>query len=141
MASGNRITLLGLHPQSERPFEILSSEVPGLEREDVYIDIDDEVDCQIDNGSILQYQAMESVEEKEIDDRGSSSMGSSNSDNVDRRHHRNAKQIKNSQLESKPKEEVVGVQFIFDWIPSYLLVISKVHKKPNKTPINSPKSK
>lgn len=140
MASGNRITLLGLHPQSERPFEILSSEVPGLERDDLYIDID-EVDCQFDNGSILQCQAMESVEENEIDDRGSSSIGSAISDNDHRHHHRNDKQIKNSQLESKPKEEVVGVQFIFDWIPSYLLVISKVHKKPNKTPINSPKSK
>lgn len=31
----------------------------------------------------------------------------------------------------------MSVQFIFDWIPSYLLVISKVHKKP--TPVNSPK--
>ena len=34
----------------------------------------------------------------------------------------------------------MSVQFIFDWIPSYLLVISKVHKKPNQTPINSPKN-
>ena len=33
LASGNRITLLGIHPQSERPFEILTSAIPGLNDE------------------------------------------------------------------------------------------------------------
>ena len=36
IATGNRITILGLHPQSERPFEILNCQVPGLERENLY---------------------------------------------------------------------------------------------------------
>ena len=41
--------------------------------------------------------------------------------------------------EALPKEEIMSVQFIFDWIPSYLLVISKVHK--NQTARNnSPKN-
>ena len=44
--------MLGLHPQSERPFEILNSKIPGLELEDIFIDLGD-VDYQIDNGSVM----------------------------------------------------------------------------------------
>ena len=44
LAAGNRITILGLHPQSERPFEILSSEVPGLGQENIYLDESDPSD-------------------------------------------------------------------------------------------------
>lgn len=104
--------------------------MPGLDRDDVYTEFD-EVDCQIDNGSILQLQ-MESVEENVLDDR---SAGSSCTNHLNTNHTK-----RNSLFVSKPKEEVISVQFIFDWIPSYLLVISKVHKRANQTPKNSPRN-
>lgn len=35
MNSDNFITILGLHPQSERPYKILSCPIPGLKEEDI----------------------------------------------------------------------------------------------------------
>jgi len=48
--------LLGLHPQSERPFEILDSAIPGLEEGDLLGNKNEFEKQQLieDDGSIIQ---------------------------------------------------------------------------------------
>ena len=38
IASGNEIVVLGMTPTSNKPFEILSSKVPGIKSEDLVVD-------------------------------------------------------------------------------------------------------
>ena len=81
--------------------------------------------------------AIESIRENEIDEAVLSPISQNDDDeSVENGGDNRASMAINNQ----PKEEVLNVQFIFDWIPSYLLVISKVHKPINQTPHSSPKN-
>ena len=81
--------------------------------------------------------AIESIRENEIDEAVLSPISQNDDDgSVENGGDNRASMTINNQ----PKEEVLNVQFIFDWIPSYLLVISKVHKPINQTPHSSPKN-
>ena len=81
--------------------------------------------------------AIESIRENEIDEAVLSPISQNDDDeSVENGGDNRASMVINNQ----PKEEVLNVQFIFDWIPSYLLVISKVHKPVNQTPHSSPKN-
>ena len=93
------------------------------------------MNCNDDN---IMVAAFESIKENEIDEAVLSPI-SQNDDNESVENggdNRASMPIINNQ----PKEEILNVQFIFDWIPSYLLVISKVHKPINQTPHSSPKN-
>ena len=92
------------------------------------MDLDD-VDCQVDNGSILQL-GMDQVQENQSNE-GSRNGMSDDDDNDDVANIEALLRRRiGQQEEQRPKEEIMGVKFILDWIPSYLLVISKVHKNP-----------
>ena len=122
VSSGNQISLLGLHPQSERPYKILTCPIPGLKEEDMILDYPQMFE---DEESLVQQQTLESLRigpnsHDQVDDRSEHSQ-SQRKFNLDTVSLRELDLI-------RTKEQIVAVSFISDSMPSYILVISKVYK-------------
>jgi len=62
--------LLGLHPQSERPFEILSSAIPGLKDEDLVDEDRSSLDGEADSAMQDLSEHVQTEEHSSLEDAG-----------------------------------------------------------------------
>jgi len=62
--------LLGLHPQSERPFEILSSAIPGLKDEDLVDEDRSSLDGEADSAMQDLSEHVHTEEHSSLEDAG-----------------------------------------------------------------------
>lgn len=131
MNSDNFITILGLHPQSERPYKILSCPIPGLKEEDIIPQVRLEAEDSSEIGQSLESRniGLNSEEVEVADERSEQSLSQ-------RRY--NASFSSQRELDLiRTKEKIIAVTFIQDSMPSYILVITKVYKPQNSTAENS----
>lgn len=62
--------MLGLHPQSERPFEILSSAIPGLKDEDLVDEDRSSLDGEADSAMQDLSEHVQTEEHSSLEDAG-----------------------------------------------------------------------
>ena len=140
LSTGNKIILLGLHPQSERPFKILSSTIPGLCEEDLLADdssessqgdLDDGSSIQqsFDSTFIVQHSSSQNDADEDIDTAPPKFFeildDEEDEDDV----------VKTQEI-IRPKEQILATTFLFDSLPSYVLVISKFVQPTQKDILN-----
>ena len=112
LASKDRITILGIHPHSDRPFQILSCRIPGFS-----------------SGSGNKSNMFGTLKDSAIIDQEESK--SQNTKSIDVNSDRDIHDKLQAQLNrvkqnyQNNKEEVIKVCFVLDRIPSYILVVSR----------------
>ena len=145
-----------MHPQSDRPFEILHSAIPDLDDKDIILGEYQPPGLLCNNSSFLQndiesFMGLEEaaelerrsgVAEVENDDEDEEDHEDDDcgddGDKIDRMLRRKLLKQQREMLapvaiiDDTPKEKIIEVSFINDRIPSYILVITKVYtsKKP-----------